>query len=436
MKIPCSLTNTENDQSNDKKRKNNKMKKEKVVQVCAGLANILILTQSKKVYSIKINQDGDKSNKNGLSLIDSKYFNNETVIQICCGHHHSMALTQNGNVYSWGSNYYGQLGSGNQLNHEVPIRINPVCFGDQPIKFIDAGSFYSFASTKNNHLYSWGLNYGMLGLNSENESKPTLVDSKTYNNETIVKIQCGFYHTLLITKKSEDSTNVYSCGFNHHGELGLGHNSNKNTFELIDPKHFANQKIKDVKSGEYFSIALVEENDSNKTKIYAWGNNAYGQLGLGDETNRCVPCEIDSLNFNDEEVVKIGNGAYHSFAITKEQGSNKTKVYAWGCNGSGQLCLGHFEQTKKPTSIDMGNFSSDKNIYTGVNCGSYKHSFAITKTGKLFVWGSNHKGELGLGHCESVIIPQQFFPELFGISMINEKIYNNSSFEDVSVGFA
>jgi len=424
----------------DETLKKQNITKEKVIQVCSGNGHTLILTQSKRIYSIGSNEYGqlglgDKNDRCALSLIDPDHFDREKIIQVCTGLLYSMALTQNGNVYSWGRFEGDELRNANKSNYNIPQKIDNNCFNNEPIKYISAGAFFSFALTKNNNLYSRGGNRdGQLGLgNNGDRWKQTLIDSNTYNNEKIIKIECGCFHTLLLTEKPNGSTNIYSCGWNYHGQLGLNHNYNKNTFKLIDPKHFENQKIKDIKSTGDSSIALIEQNNSNKIKVYGWGSNYHGQLGLGDEEDMNIPCEIDF--FNKENIKSISNRSHHLFAITKQQGSNKTKVYAWGNNGEGQLGLGHYKTSLNPTVMNMNYFKMEKIVSIAGNIGSRGCSFAITKTGKLFAWGWNADGQLGLSNCKQVNEPQLCFPDLFGVEKTNQKLYNNQSFEDLEFEF-
>jgi len=424
------------------------IKKEKVIQVCGASDCILILTRSKRVYYMGLDVDGQLGTTDNdcvsiPSLIDPKHFDHEKIIQICAGDAHSILLTRNGNVYSCEYGEDGELEHSDKSNKSVPQKMDCNYFNNEPIKYISAGALFSFALTKNNSLYAWGNNYyGQLSLgNDKNQSTPTLANSDAYNNEKIIKIECGYGHVLLLTKKLNGSTHIYSCGLNKHGQLGLGHNDDKNTFQLIDSTHFGNQKIKDIKVGADFSFALVEENESSETKIYSWGLNCHGMLSLGDEENRNTPHEIDSLNFNGEKIVIIGNGSYHSLVITKAKGSNKTKVYAWGDNEEGQLGLGHFDDISKPTPINKKYFkeqssnSPEQIVCVGGNNGYCGYSFAITKTGKLFTCGYNQYGQLGLNHYKNTNTPQQCCPDLFGISITNQKMYKNQSFEDASFEF-
>lgn len=69
-------------------------------------------------------------------------------------------------------------------------------------------------------------------------------------------------------------------------------------------------------------------------------------------------------------------------------------MYAWGGNGSGQI--GYSSQSystfSNPTQIpDMNEI-----IIRKIICGS-SHVLAINDVGKLFSWGFNDFGQLGLG---------------------------------------
>jgi alpha-tubulin suppressor-like RCC1 family protein len=72
----------------------------------------------------------------------------------------------------------------------------------------------------------------------------------------------------------------------------------------------------------HYSLALASSG-----KVYAWGWNGFGQLGLGDLKSRNTPTLIPSLS----GVRAIAAGEAHSLA------SNQTHFLGWGCNESGQL---------------------------------------------------------------------------------------------------
>ncbi len=66
--------------------------------------------------------------------------------------------------------------------------------------------------------------------------------------------------------------------------------------------------------------------------MYAWGNNAMGQLGLGDKRDRCSPTVVDALWAL--PVVQLAVGDNHSAALT-----TNGHMFIWGSNHFGQLGL-------------------------------------------------------------------------------------------------
>jgi len=199
---------------------------------------------------------------------------------------------------------------------------------------------------------------------------------------------------------------------------------------LIDSNYFENQKIIDIKSGLHFSLALVENYDSKETNIYAWGFNGFGSLGLGDPVNRNIPFKIDPSCF-DGRIVSIGTSNHKSFAITEKHGSKKTMIYEWGTNRQQETKTDHFH----PNVMDIDHFNSEKIVFIGGNHIWCVQSFVISETGKLFTWGNNQYGQLGLGNNDNFNTPQPCCPDLFGSINTNKKMYKNKSFEDVRMEF-
>jgi alpha-tubulin suppressor-like RCC1 family protein len=78
-------------------------------------------------------------------------------------------------------------------------------------------------------------------------------------------------------------------------------------------------------------------------------------------------------------------GASHSLA-RRADGT----AYAWGSNGSGQLCLGSTTTQVSPQVISLSGV-------VGVYAGSGSHSLLATATGGLYGCGNNWSGQLGHG---------------------------------------
>ncbi|XP_069928800.1 secretion-regulating guanine nucleotide exchange factor isoform X3 [Oryctolagus cuniculus] len=74
-------------------------------------------------------------------------------------------------------------------------------------------------------------------------------------------------------------------------------------------------------------------------------------------------------------------------------------LFAWGANSYGQLGLGHKEDVLLPQQLN--DFCKSKCIRRITGGGG--HSAVVTDGGGLFVCGLNKDGQLGLGHTEDVL---------------------------------
>jgi len=118
------------------------------------------------------------------------------------------------------------------------------------------------------------------------------------------KIAAGYSHTLIISDGK-----VYSCG-----KEGLGLGDIKEINELTQIPGLNN--IIEVAAGSSHSLAL-----DNDGKVYAFGDNKYGQLGLGDKNDRNVPTLIINL----PKIINIA-AAVNISALLTEDG----QVYTFG----------------------------------------------------------------------------------------------------------
>ena len=129
--------------------------------------------------------------------------------------------------------------------------------------------------------------------------------------------------------------------------------------------------------------------------LNSWGDNASGQLGLGNTSNRSSPNQIGSLaNWS-----QAAGGANYVISV-KTDGT----LWGWGSNASGQLGLGNTTNYSSPKQI--GALTTWAYVGTSSN-GSAGASFAIKTDGTLWSWGSNSNGRLGLDNTTSYSSPKQ-----------------------------
>ncbi|ETE59098.1 putative E3 ubiquitin-protein ligase HERC6, partial [Ophiophagus hannah] len=147
-----------------------------------------------------------------------------------------------------------------------------------------------------------------------------------------------------------------------------------------------------VACGHYHSIALTKDG-----RVFSWGQNSHGQLGLGKELpSQATPCNISSLA--GIPLAQVAAGGAHSFVL-----SHSGVVYGWGKNNAHQLGLN--QKTSKEQIFKPYSVGALRNLdVTYVSCGD-EHTAVLTKSGNVFTFGDDSAGQLG--HNSSKTGPQK-----------------------------
>jgi alpha-tubulin suppressor-like RCC1 family protein len=229
--------------------------------------------------------------------------------------------------------------------------------------FSSLARFSIFVGTDNS-VYSWGTNTkGTLGLGTYNTG--SITPQKIHGlppNTNVVQAACGAQHTLLLTSDQK----IFVFGLNDSGQLGIGGMENKNApVELVWKKK---EKPVKVACGALHS-GLVTENG----EVFMWGYNNAGQLGVGAGIfGVTTPRKTEIPEF----VTDLACGFYHSLALT--QSGN---VYSWGTNKFGALGIRSTEN-----QVDPVRNPYLRNVIR-IACGT-KHSVALTADGEVLTWGN------------------------------------------------
>jgi len=126
--------------------------------------------------------------------------------------------------------------------------------------------------------------------------------------------------------------------------------------------------------------------------IYAWGNGADGQLGNGtspEYTNTPVAVQTNGA-LAGRKVIAIAAGYQHSVALTADG-----RVFAWGENSAGELGIGNQRDTNVPVAVKMDGALAGKRV-TAISAGA-SFTLALASDGRIYGWGVNFYGQLGYG---------------------------------------
>ena len=197
-------------------------------------------------------------------------------------------------------------------------------------------------------------------------------------------ISCGDYYTFIL---KNDGT-VFSTGYNNYGQLGLGDTTNKNTFTKVNIDN-----VKSISCG--YSHTFILKNDGT---VFSTGYNSSGQLGTMNNDNLSSFLHVGYLdnifenekdNLLTEYEIQFKNGI-NKIVYTKYNTlilDNNGSLWANGNNSEKQtLGIGNDDLKRfKKISINVKDFDSGENGFT----------IMIKNNGSLLSTGTGSDGAAG-----------------------------------------
>ncbi|XP_058403470.1 E3 ISG15--protein ligase HERC5 [Diceros bicornis minor] len=202
--------------------------------------------------------------------------------------------------------------------------------------------------------------------------------------KNILQITCGDYHSLALSKGGE----LFSWGQNLYGQLGVGRTFDSTpTPQIVE--RLSGVPLVQISAGEAHSMAL-----SMSGNVYSWGRNGFGQLGLGHTNNQDSPSLVEALA--SQKVEFLACGGSHTAVLTKDG-----LVFTFGAGKYGQLGHNSTQNELRPCLVTelVGN------RVTQIACGRCHTLAYVSDLGKVFSFGSGEEGQLGNGGTHNQLIP-------------------------------
>jgi len=207
------------------------------------------------------------------------------------------AIDSSYRLWTWGYNGNGECGIGNTTSPQTTpqlVSAIPNC------RMVSAGLYTVMAVDNTGQLYTWGYNtHGQLGTgNTTSYSSPQLIPGAT--NVYDIHTHCGSYYSAgwnyyYRTYFLKNNGELWGAGLNNNGELGLGHANQQNSYARCNPS-LTFSDFTTTGSAVYCSVmALGGTPGNNNGMLYSWGYNGNGQLGNATTTTSYSAVRPDTL---------------------------------------------------------------------------------------------------------------------------------------------
>jgi len=210
---------------------------------------------------------------------------------------------------------------------------------------------------------------------------------------TNVQVTCAtsgatLYYTTDGTDPTTNSAQVPASGL-----ITVGRN------QMIKVKAFSGASYSSTATGTYTipgslicgeNIMLALRFDERK--VWAWGENTYGQLGNGTTTDGYLPAQVcNSATVGDylTGVAMIAGGLHHSLAL-KSDGT----VWAWGINNYGQLGNGTTANQLYPGQVLIAASTPLSGIAQIASTWDFSAALKASD-GSIWIWGRNDSEQAG-----------------------------------------
>lgn len=327
------------------------------------------------------------------------------IVAASAGDRSVLALTEDGEVYIWGGGSALAFTTKNEV--ALPTKV-PNSANSGPlarIVAVSAGDNNSVALADDGTVYTWGEYTGQGGAGADSAVYPAQVKSPSGNSvlQDIVAVAAGWNYSLALTRDG----GIAAWGFASSGATGAAVAGNVQALPRMIQRASDGSDLTGMVSlsaGYNFALAL-----SPSGSVYAWGSNSWGQLGQGVQYGtylQAVTVKDPAGTAELSGIASVSAGGNHGLAL-----DNEGKVFSWGYSQDGELGDGanhpRVNQGLLPAAVVGTDGTGQLAGITGVASG-FGHSLALADDGRLLIWGTGFRGNLGQG--EAANHPDSFVP--------------------------
>lgn len=295
-------------------------------------------------------------------------------VRVAAGAQHTCALRNPGVLACWGDDSHKQLGNSQGVRSRDQQR-----FWARDLVQLDCGGNNCCAVRREGELYCWGDNaQGSVGVDSSEPfvSEPARVGA---DGQTFLRVSVGTAHSCAI---ASDRT-LWCWGNNDRRQLGVE-----------EPTDYAPAPVKISEDADWSWIAAGGSHTCgirDDNALFCWGDNRDGQLGIprvgpdGEPLEQALPMTVMTTR----GWARVEAGARHTCAI-RIRGAVELLCWGWGEDGR----LGR----KVEEPLDVPSVVMTDTQWGELALGA-DHSCGLDLTepvAKMFCWGSNATGQLGL----------------------------------------
>jgi len=212
-------------------------------------------------------------------------------------------------------------------------------------------------------------------------------------------VACGYKFTAVVS----DQGDLWAFGEGAHGQLGLGTNANQLLPACVGgaDEVFDGKAVVMVAAGRRHTACVTA-----KGTLWTWGNGGFGKLGHGNREPRQRPTQLGKEMYGGSPAVIVACGDNHMLVLT-------AVGLVWSC-GDGEFGrLGHGEMAEKLVLTLVGAEGFRGAQIVMVAAGG-PHSVALGAEGRVWTWGCGKQGQLGHSDEGNRLVPTLLAVESLG----------------------